>query len=75
MKVSEFRIAVDEEFGPVQGRVLVSELVIDALGGLTAAAALEAGVPTDRVWLALCTANDVPPDRRYGRGRAPIDRR
>lgn len=69
MKGSEFRRAVDDEFGEAHGRVLVNELVIDALGGRTAARALEEGVPAADVWAALCLANDVPPERRHGRGR------
>jgi hypothetical protein len=69
MKVSEFRRAVDDEFGEAQGRVLVNELVIDALGGRTAQRALDEGVPTVDVWIALCRANDVPPERWHGRGR------
>jgi hypothetical protein len=68
MKVSEFRRAVEEEFGEAQGRVLVNQLVIDDLGGRTAARALDDGVPIGRVWLALCRANDVPESRRHGRG-------
>lgn len=69
MKVSEFRRAVDEEFGEVQGRVLVSELVLDVLDGRTAQQAIAAGIPVGDVWLALCRANDVPPQRWHGRGR------
>jgi hypothetical protein len=69
VKVSEFRLAVDEEFGEPQGRVLVSELVIDELAGRTAQQALAAGVPTADVWSALCRANDVPRERWHGRGR------
>ena len=68
MKVSEFRRAVDDEFGETQGRVLTRDLVIDELAGRTADAALADGVPADTVWLALCRANDVPPERRHGRG-------
>jgi len=69
VKVSEFRLAVDDEFGETQGRVLVSELVIDELGGRTAEEALAAGVPTRDVWIALCRANEVPQERWHGRGR------
>ena len=69
MKLSEFRLAVDEEFGETQGRVLVRELVLDDLGGRTADAALADGVPSGDVWLALCRANDVPRQRWHGRGR------
>jgi hypothetical protein len=75
VKVSEFRRAVDEEFGETQGRVLVTQLVLDALGGRTAAHALDEGVPTADVWLALCRASDVPPERWHGRGREPARRR
>ena len=73
MKVSEFRLAVDEEFGDLQGRVLVKELVVDELGGRTAEEALAAGVPTRDIWVALCRANEVPHDRWHGRGR-PVHR-
>ncbi|MGN6446753.1 DUF3046 domain-containing protein [Amnibacterium sp.] len=69
MKVSEFRLAVDEEFGEPQGRVLVAELVIDELGGRTAEQALSGGVPAGEVWAALCRANEVPRERWHGRGR------
>jgi hypothetical protein len=75
MKVSEFRRAVDEEFGETQGRVLVTQLVLDALDGRTAQRALDDGVPTGDVWLALCSANDVPSERWHGRGREPARRR
>jgi len=51
--------------------VLVNELVIDALGGRTAQQALDEGAPTAQVWLELCGATEVPPDRWYGRGREP----
>ncbi len=73
MKVSEFRLAVDEEFGDPQGRVLMRELVLDELGGRTAEEALATGVPARDVWIALCRANEVPPERWHGRGR-PVRR-
>lgn len=69
MKASEFRFAVDEEFGATLGRVLVRDLVLDAMGGLTAEEALESGVDAGEVWVALCLANDVARDRWHGRGR------
>lgn len=74
MKISEFRLAVDDEFGPVQGRVLVNELIVDELDGTTAATALARGVPTGEVWIALCRANDVPHERWHGRGRPTASR-
>ena len=74
MKVSEFRRAVDEEFGETHGRVLTRELVLDELGGRTAERALAEGEQTARVWLALCRANDVPRERWHGRGLVDKDR-
>jgi hypothetical protein len=68
VRLSEFRIAVAEEFGDAYGRVLTRDLVLDAVGGLTADQAIAAGVPARSVWLALCDASDVPAERRYGVG-------
>jgi hypothetical protein len=62
----EFWQLVDEVFGPGYGRVLADEQVLDALGNLTAAAALEAGAQPRDVWHALCDAMDVPEARRWG---------
>jgi hypothetical protein len=68
MRLSEFRIAVADEFGDGYGRVLVNDLVLGVLGGRTAAQALDAGLDPRDVWLALCDASDVPAERRYGVG-------
>jgi hypothetical protein len=69
MKLSEFQIAVDDEFGPGYGGVVVNDLVLEDVGGRTAREALAAGVAPRDVWLALCEATDVPPERRHGVGR------
>jgi Protein of unknown function (DUF3046) len=69
MKLSEFQIAVDEEFGPGYASVVVNDLVLTGLGGRTAREALAAGITPRDVWLALCEATDVPPARRHGVGR------
>lgn len=68
MRLSEFRIAVAEEFGEGYARVLVDDLVLGDLGGVTASQALASGTPPREVWLALCAAKDVPEQRRYGVG-------
>jgi hypothetical protein len=69
MRVSEFRTAVDDEFGAGYGRVLTHDLVLGDLGGRTADQALAAGVDAREVWLALCKAADVPPNRWHGVGQ------
>jgi hypothetical protein len=69
MRLSEFWLAISDEFGESYGRVLAHDLVLGALGGLTAHEALAAGMPAREVWLALCEAQDVPPNRRYGVGQ------
>ena len=68
MRLSEFRIAVEEEFGEAYGRVITRDLVLGDVGGLTAEHAIKAGVPPRAIWTALCDASDVPADRRYGVG-------
>ncbi len=68
MKLSEFDLAIAEEFGPF-GRVLRRDTVVVALGNRTPDEALAAGLPTRDVWFALCAAQDVPPDRWHGVGR------
>ncbi|MFF2496318.1 DUF3046 domain-containing protein [Agromyces sp. NPDC058064] len=69
MKLSEFQIAVDAEFGAGYGGVVVNDLVLASLGGRTAREALAAGVRPREVWLALCEATDVPESHRHGAGR------
>lgn len=69
MRLSEFRRAVDDEFGPTYGAVLVHDLVLRELDGRTAQDALAAGVPAGEVWAALCAAKEVPEARRRGAGR------
>jgi hypothetical protein len=68
VRLSEFRIAVTEEFGEAYGRVVTRDLVLGDIGGLTADQAVKAGVSPRAIWNALCEANDVPADRRYGVG-------
>ncbi len=69
MRLSEFRLAVSEEFGDAYGRVLTSDLALGGLDGLTAEEALAAGIPPRDVWLALCAAMDVAETRRHGVGQ------
>ena len=69
MKLSEFRTAVADEFGVAYGAVLTGDLGLTEFGSKTAEEALRAGVPPRDVWIALCTATDVPDDRRHGVGR------
>jgi hypothetical protein len=69
MQLSEFRLAVAEEFGTARGKALVREMNLGAIGGLTAEEALAAGWSASQVWSALCRENDVPLERWHGRGR------
>jgi hypothetical protein len=65
---SEFLIAVDDEFGPLQGRALLRDLVVDSLGHRTPEQALQLGISPKTVWLALCEVMDVPLQRQHGVG-------
>jgi hypothetical protein len=68
VKLSEFQVAVAEEFGDF-GRVLLRDTVIVELGNRTPEEALAAGTPARDVWLALCRVQDVPASRWHGAGR------
>ena len=69
MRLSEFWLAVSDEFGEAYGRVLTNDLVLGSLGGRTAGDAIKAGIAPREIWLALCAAMDVPENRRYGVGQ------
>ena len=69
MRLSEFWLAVSDEFGEGYGRVLTHDLVLGSLGGRTAGDAIKAGIAPREIWLALCEAMDVPENRRYGVGQ------
>jgi hypothetical protein len=68
VRLSEFWQAVNDEFGGAYGRMIVHDLVLTELGDSSAQDALARGVPARDVWLALCRASDVPPERWYGVG-------
>lgn len=69
MRTTQFWEFVSNEFGTSYGRVLVDDLALPGVGGLTAREALESGVPTREVWLSLCEAADVPRSHWHGRDR------
>lgn len=73
MTLTEFRRAVDEEFGAF-GAVLLRDTVLPELGNRTAEEALGAGAVPREVWFALCRAQEVPRERWHGAGR-PAPRR
>jgi hypothetical protein len=58
-----------DEFGEAYSRVLAHDLVLAAVGGLTAEQALSKGVAPRQIWLALCDVQDVPLNRRFGVGQ------
>jgi hypothetical protein len=75
VRMSEFWTLVDDEFGRAQGRALVRDHVVGALGHRTAEQALEAGEEPREVWLALVADLEVPQERWWGRDTAAPRRR
>lgn len=65
MRRSEFAQLADHVFGPVLAAAYRRDLVLEAVGGMTADDALEAGVPVRAVWTALCEEMRVPEHRRW----------
>ncbi|WP_440709602.1 DUF3046 domain-containing protein [Herbiconiux sp. YIM B11900] len=68
MRLSEFRQAITDEFGLAYGQVVTNDLVLVDLSDRTPQQALKAGISPREVWLAVCRAADVPPERRHGAG-------
>ncbi|HZA17657.1 MAG TPA: DUF3046 domain-containing protein [Pseudonocardiaceae bacterium] len=64
MRITHFRQRMDEEFGPVRAAALAHDHVFSELGGRTVDEALESGIDTKQVWAVVCTAFDVPEERR-----------
>ena len=64
VRLTEFNELVRTEFGQMRGDALLRDHIILALGGMTAAEAVEAGREPREVWRALCEEFDVPPARR-----------
>lgn len=67
MKHSEFWQLMNDEFGRGYARSVGTDQVLAALGSRTPAEALDAGIPVKDVWVAVCDAMDVPPERRLGK--------
>jgi hypothetical protein len=66
VRISAFWELVNGEFGRAQGESLVRDHVLFRMRNRTAAQALADGEEPRDVWLALCDAMDVPPERRLG---------
>jgi len=60
VRLTEFNERVSGLFGAAYGTSVLVDHVLSALGGRTAAQAIEAGVEPREVWRALCADFDVP---------------
>ncbi|ORV50828.1 signal transduction histidine kinase [Mycolicibacter engbaekii] len=63
MRLTEFRERVAMRFGAAYGNTVMEDHVLAAVGGRTAAQAIEDGVEPREVWWALCADFDVPRDQ------------
>lgn len=59
MNHSEFWSVVERVFGSAYGRALTADLALADLDYATAEDALAAGIPPQRVWLAICVEMDL----------------
>lgn len=60
VRLQEFWSRMAEQFGSMRAESIARDHVFAALGGRTAADAIDAGLPVRRVWLAVCEEFDVP---------------
>ena len=72
MRRSEFAELADHVFGPSLARTYTHDLVLEEIGGLSAAEALERGVAVRAVWNALCDAMEIPESARW---ELPVEQR
>ncbi|TDZ77021.1 hypothetical protein DE4585_01291 [Mycobacteroides salmoniphilum] len=63
MRLTEFHERVTGRFGGVYGSSVLADHVLTAMGGRTAAQAVEEGAEPRDVWRALCADFDVPRDQ------------
>ncbi|MDG4665056.1 DUF3046 domain-containing protein [Mycobacterium sp. 236(2023)] len=63
MRLTEFQELVEGQFGAVRASSMLMDHVLTAVGGRTAAQAIEDGVEPRDVWRALCADFDVPRDQ------------
>jgi hypothetical protein len=64
MRITHFRGRMIEEFGEVRAEMIARDHVFSALDGNTVDQALADGLPTKKIWTAVCEAFDVPDSRR-----------
>lgn len=62
MRLSEFWSLMEQEFGSGYAAVVAGNHALNSLGGRTVDEALEGGERVRRVWEAICTDLEVPPD-------------
>ncbi|MBX9641725.1 MAG: DUF3046 domain-containing protein [Mycobacteriaceae bacterium] len=63
MRLTEFNERVVLRFGATYGSSVLVDHVLTALGGRTAAQAIDEGIEPREVWRALCADFDVPRDQ------------
>lgn len=66
LRISEFWVLMNDEFGEAYASSLSKSLVLGVLGDRSPVQALDAGHSPREVWEAVCGAMDVPPSRRLG---------
>jgi hypothetical protein len=64
---------MEDEFGEGYAHTLARGHVVQALGDRTVERALADGEPPRRVWESLCEDLSIPPHRRLGLDREPME--
>lgn len=71
MRHSVYWELMNDEFGSARAASLHTDLALSTLGSLTAQEAFERGEDPKAIWLAVCDATGVPPERRLGTDKKP----
>ena len=60
MRETEFWVRMEKHLHGAYARVWADQVVLGSLGGRTVTEALDAGVPTQRVWRAVWAHHELP---------------
>jgi hypothetical protein len=67
VRLTRFNQLMIDEFGAAYAQVLLTDLVLGALGDKTGEVLIREGEDPGAVWLAICEVQGVPKDRWHGR--------
>jgi hypothetical protein len=70
MRLSQFQVFMNDEFGDEYAQVLMRDLALIDFGDRTPNRAIADGEDVREVWFAICRSQDVPKSRWHGKNKS-----